>query len=311
MERDKTIGDDGTCVETRNSRHTVRLAGVVHDIESWLISLEQLSDHKKCKAPSFLRPYHFVTTALLAKSRGFNGLKLPGNLEAYATRMNLWTAAGLKSPIAVNQRNPLGRFLPIQSFTDKACVDTSANHLANILGRQSPSVDADSSQSLHIAMIELLNNCFDHAGESSPGLYGQACAQAWPSGNLAQIAIADAGEGIRHTLSGNPSVSPRLVHENACLLATELGVTGKLNDHSGYGLALARDVLVSNGGRLIVISGTEFALCSSNGISVRSTKTPWKGSLIIFEWRTDRPLDVTAVYESWPLAEGFDNDDFF
>ncbi len=30
MERGKTTGNRGSCVEARNSRHTVRLAGVVH-----------------------------------------------------------------------------------------------------------------------------------------------------------------------------------------------------------------------------------------------------------------------------------------
>ena len=279
----------------------------LEEISDWLGALGQLQETGKCRSPDFWKPFHFVTLALAAKQWGLARLGLPDEFKSYAARMELWEAAGTEPPYQVNKFSAQGRFLPVQALADSARVDESANRLAEIMAAH---CSEKSQSSLRVTLTELLNNCYDHA-EPQTALFGLACAQSWPRGKLAQIAIADAGLGIRDTLGQNNALLSRLHRENACALATEYGVTGKPNHHhSGYGLTLARQVLENNGGNLVVISGTESASCRRGQLCAKNDLRSWIGTLVVLEWRTDHPLDVEAVYESWPLPEGMTHEDF-
>lgn len=278
-----------------------------HEIQVWLSELDRFCNEGRCQSPRFWKPYHFLTLALRAKARGMTGLTLPDEFEGYAARMGLWEAVGLEPPCRVGRQDPSGRFLPVEALRNYGLVDQSADSLAEITRQQSATI---SEESLRITLLELLNNCFDHA-EPDSDLFGLACAQTWPRGNLAQIAIADLGIGVRATLERGGLLAGRLHQENACLLATEYGVTGKPDDHhSGYGLTLAAEIAENNGGRLLVVSGTEIALCTQGGRFATHVDAPWPGTLLVFEWRTDQPLDADAVYRSWPTPEGMTDEDF-
>lgn len=283
-------------------------ASAVPDVQWWIQQLSSLTTAGKCAAPQFLKPYHFVTTALTVKRSKFTSLNLPENLTNYAIRMHLWEAAGLPDPTSVTA-NPEGkRFLPVEALRDRNAVATSASKLALIAGNNG--ADAATVNSLETALMEILENCFAHA-QMNDELWGLACAQTWPKGNKAQIAIADSGVGIRNSLLDNPLLAHRLAEENSCEMATQYGVTGKPGKgHSGYGLTLSRQLLEGNGGTLIIVSHDEY-FCSSNGhTSSGKLISPWLGTVVMLEWNTDRPLDVTAVYNGWPLPEGMIDGDF-
>ena len=88
-------------------------------------------------------------------------------------------------------------------------------------------------------------------------------------------------------------------------------MTGKRGGgHSGYGLTLARDLLAGNRGKLIIISGREAATWINGQVYTKILANQWDGTLVIFEWRIDQPLDTSTVYEAWPNPEGMDDDDF-
>jgi signal transduction histidine kinase len=180
-------------------------------------------------------------------------------------------------------------------------VDETAVDLARIVEHQSGG--QSSVESVEVALTELLNNCFDHSEQEGDN-FGLTCAQAWPRGSLAQVAIVDTGVGIRQTLGANRALSERLASENACQLATEYGVSGKLGKgHSGFGLTLANDILRQNGGRLAVVSGYELYFSGPNERRSVRLVHPWRGTVVIFEWRTDRDLSSRAVYANWPDSE--------
>jgi len=164
---------------------------------------------------------------------------------------------------------------------------------------------------LFVALTEILGNCFAHAAVT-PNCKGMTCAQTWPRGNLVQIAVVDPGIGIRASLSENDRLKPRLSKENACELATELNVTGKPNaGHSGYGLTVAKELMAHNGGNFVLMSGTEaYRRQADREIRRDLPGASWHGTIVVLEWRTDRPLDIGAVYESWPLPEGMTYEDF-
>jgi len=258
----------------------------------------------KFDCPRFLKPYHFALLGSAAQRAGLAQLVVPEELRGFAARMHLWQAIGLTPPVNVRERDPEGRFLPLAPLLAEAELYNYAERLRQIAKWQGE-VDKETLNSLDILLHEILGNCFHHAAVQ-PGCFALTCAQAWSSGSLAQVAIVDPGVGVRASLAKNSDLAARLLAENACSLATELHVTGKPIGHSGYGLALARQLVVQNGGNFILASGREAFQANSRGTREANLHAPWEGTIVILEWRTDRPLDVGSVYASWPQSD----DDF-
>lgn len=279
----------------------------IYNVQSWVTQLDRLCKENRCESPNFLRPYHFAALALTLWKTNYYNLKVPKQLERYCARMRLWDALGMDAPCYVTEHDPGGRFVPLLALDNKNQVPDAAVQLARIVREYG--ADEETRGSVEISMQEIIGNCFAHA-EVDGALQGVACAQSWPNGKLAQIAIADVGLGVRATLAQNPSLEGRLATENSCALATELGVTSKpLKGHAGYGLALTRQLLERAGGTLLVASHDEWF--ASNGTRIASGKMPlqWRGTMVVLEWSTLAPLSAKQVYESWPLPEGFENDD--
>ena len=278
------------------------------DVGQWLLQLRLLSRDNMCAGPDFWRPFHFVTLGLQIARTGRSGLTIPPAFVGYASRMGLWDAIGLETPAAVNARDPHGKFVPLQRLDNADRVHELSVKLADIC--RAFGADKETLNSLEISLQEIMDNCFAHAG-ISVDLQGLACAQSWPRGNLAQIAIADIGVGIRRSLAANADLLDQLAYENSCELATRFGVTGKPGmGHAGYGLALTRQLLQANGGTLLVQSGDEWVRISGQNISVGLSPYNWAGTLVLLEWDCSKPLRVKDVYRSWPAPTGFSDDDF-
>ncbi len=98
---------------------------------------------------------------------------------------------------------------------------------------------------------------------------------------------------------------------NSCELAMHYGVTSKPEGkHSGYGLTLARDIVLDNGGKIIIASQNEIIDSEEADSQNKLLRNPWPGTLILIEWRTDRPLRLKEVYDNWPMPEGYSHEDF-
>ena len=236
-------------------------------------------------------------------------IQLPGPLQQYACRMRLWNAIDRPAPMEINEHDAAGRFVPLEPLRVRAETIVSAQKVAEMARLYG--ADDQTINSLEISLAETMENCFAHSGRPS-NLYGVACGQSWRNGNLAQIALVDRGMGVRDSLSENLSLANRLMHENSCQLATEFGVTGKPGKgHAGYGLALTRQLMEQAGGRLFVFSGNEMFVSADAVTTTSTTPTTWNGTVVVLEWRINRPLNVGDVYAKWPLPEGYTDDDFF
>jgi len=282
------------------------------EIQEWHTSLSKLRKTGSCPSPGFFKPYHFVTMALVLKEARAAELNLPDELVSYAARMRLWEAIGLISPIAIKERPSGSRFHEITRLESIDSVENVSDALTSMLARAgSRACDEETRQSLFIMLTELLGNCHHHA-RAADDLRGVTCAQTWYQGARAQFAIADSGIGIRESLSENPDLKGRLSRRNACSLATELGISSKLNrGHAGYGLTVARDLaLLTPQASLFVQSCEEAVQVSGGKISDVSFNPALPGTLVVFEWDTNKPLDVAAVYAKWPKMED-DDEQFF
>lgn len=280
----------------------------IGDVDWWFQQLSNIPARHSALAPKFLRPFHFVSLAISLQQINAGGLQLPDNLASYAARMRVWEAAGLQCPIQVGQNDPDGKFLPVERLISRDAVDTSAASASRIV--RTTGASHRTTVSVEICMSEIMENCFAHGGVLN-GIPGVVCAQTWPTGSRAQIAIADPGTGIRTSLSENELLAPTLLAMNACEFATELGVTGKPGQgHAGYGLALTRQLLEANGGTLVVASHDEFFYSNRRTTTAGRLQYPWPGTLVVFEWNTDVPLEVKDVYANWPLPNGMTDDDY-
>lgn len=277
-------------------------------VSSWLNQLRRLRAEQRCRCPSFLRPHHIVALAWsLYRDRAIE-LTLPAQVTPYAARMRVWSAIDLPAPVGVVEHEPRGRFVPLVRLDDHDCVFDTATQLAEIT--RTYGADDLTFDAVRVSMAEIMENCFAHARIPGP-LTGLACAQSWPQGGLAQIAIADGGIGIRASLMENAELGPLLAEGNSCEIATRFGVTSKPGQgHAGYGLALTRQLLEHAGGRLIVVSGTEWMQAFGRRCTTGELEQPWEGTLAVLEWRTDRPLRLKEVYDTWPQMTGFGDDDF-
>jgi len=269
------------------------------ELVEWLNCLENQDSKRVHK---FIKPFHLATLAIYAKNHGLKDIEnyFDTSIIKYATRMKLWEILELTPPYNINEHARKDRFLEIKAVKSEIDVDTISKNLENIISSQN-NLDKESQDSVGIVLSELLGNCYHHANPEPKGLFGLVVAQTWKKGNLAQIAIADAGVGIRRTLSNNPNLIKVLSTKNACELATEYTITGKPNEmHSGYGLTLSKEILERNNGNFIIVSGKEaFQSCGKIINNDRELKIGWNGTLIIFEWNTDQPLDAKAVYDNW------------
>lgn len=277
-------------------------------VQEWLFDLEQLRSEGRCGAPKFIKPFHLATLAHTLMQLESRKLALPEKIAPYADTMKLWDAVNVPSPFPEKVRSPGGRYHPIQLLKDESTIDATAASLTALFQTVCP--DARTNDAICIMLRELIANCYVHSAVAD-GLYGLICAQVWNVGRRAQIVLADTGIGIRQSLAQNALLSARLNIENACEIATEYGVTGKPGKgHSGYGLSVARRLLEQNKGFLLVLSGNE-GFASRYGASTHvKMNTSWNGTLLVIEWSLDMPMDIGAVYRSFPLPEGMDDDDF-
>jgi anti-sigma regulatory factor (Ser/Thr protein kinase) len=277
----------------------------IADVKEWLSALNEAQEGI-LSCPQFLKPYHLVTLALMLKQKNARWLELSEEIESYALRMGLWDAAGIIAPYEMTEYPTKNKFLPVAPLQDPSSITEVAKNLIKLVYQHN--LGLGSFESVEIMLMELIENTYKHARVQDE-LHGLVCAQSWPRGNLAQIVFADSGIGINKSLYENPLLREKLQLSNPCQLACELGVTSKPDAHSGYGLALTRGLMKQCKGQMIVLS-------HHKGFSVNATKEisfdvmPWDGTLIILEWPINQPLDVGAVYASWPMPEGFDINDF-
>ncbi len=278
------------------------------ELYNWINEINT-SPQAKLTWPKFLKPYHLITLALSLKKAGENNLELPDELKSYAIRMHLWESIGGQASNTVKENATEEKFLPIHSFSEnKRNVNDVVDKLAKIIKKNT---SEEIKNSLSACLQEIVNNFFDHANAKKE-LPCLVAAQSWPKAKLLQVAIADAGIGIRDSLSRNSELHPALNKRNACELASEYGITSKPNQgHSGYGLTLAKDLMKLCGGTFALFSGDEIFWLEQEQSASEKTDCKWNGTLLILEWKMDKELNVGSVYKSWPLPQGFNEDDFF
>ena len=118
--------------------------------------------------------------------------------------------------------------------------------------------------------------------EHSQSEFGAVClAQIWTARRkrLAEFAVADAGVGIRETLSRRyPNLSS---HKEAIEKALEEGVSGLDDPQRGIGLSTTHDLSRAGADRrLMIVSGDGCVVASPEKTDGRTLEKSWPGTLV-------------------------------
>jgi len=260
---------------------------------------------RKARAPEFFKPFYMASLSCAVRRAAFRQMTFTGQAADYATRMEVWEAAGFQPPRDVPKRPPI-RFQPCTALTDAAEMDRSVKAITSIFD----TTRSGDSDDLYVIFHELIENCFRHSAVTD-GHFGVTCAQCWPAGNLGQIAIVDSGIGVRESLGENEDLRERLQEVNASEFALEKGISGKFGRrHSGLGLALAAGVSRHHAANLIVVSGAEAVRVAGQRKASHGLDNPWEGTMVIFEWRLNRIIDTGPVYDEWTAGEENNDEEF-
>jgi len=227
------------------------------------------------------------------------------HVRNYLMRMNLLrtlTDEILDEPI---QRHEEHGFRPCEMFSDDSDYWKVSKAFADALA-ESCSTDQTARAAVLVCLSEVSENVVQHAEAD----HGFGAAQGWGKSQRFEIGIVDLGRGVRASLTANPTYAD--IQDDATAIATALDarVTSTPERNSGVGLYLTRMLLAANGGSLLVRSGYG-AVYSGSSDEVRSEPDFMPGTLVALRARTDRPLDMDAVYrrldDDHPMPDSHDD----
>lgn len=175
--------------------------------------------------------------------------------------------------------------------------------------------DADA---LGILFAELVENVLRHAGTNCHANIG---AQYYPERRKVSIVIADTGMGLLSSFrSGrNLELTGFVDHEAAIdaamrpLVTSKPVIDGVSQGHSGYGLFVASELAIRNGGTIAITSGDCTVVRYKKKWRRRRDSyrgTPWKGTIVQILLDLNNLLDIGEVYRALPAPEGPEHDFF-
>jgi anti-sigma regulatory factor (Ser/Thr protein kinase) len=213
-------------------------------------------------------------------------------VKNYLMRMNLIRnlAGGEDLPEPITRHQTHG-FRPCSVFSDLDDYWQVAKALTDALS-ESCDTDEVAKAAVRVCLEEVAENVVHHAEAD----YGYGAAQGWRKTGQFEIGIVDLGRGVRGSLTQNPDYAD--IEDDALAISTALDarVTATPERNSGIGLYITRMLLAANGGSLLVRSGNG-AVYSGSSYEVRTEQESFPGTLVALRARTDRPLNISAVYE--------------
>lgn len=213
-------------------------------------------------------------------------------VKNYLMRMNLIRSliGGEDTPEPIT-RNPTHGFRPCLMFSDDRDYWKVSKDLSDALN-ESCVTDEIARSAVLVCLSEVSENVVHHAEAE----HGFGAAQGWKKTSQFEIGIVDLGRGVRASLTANPDYADIEDDASAISMALDARVTSTPNRNSGIGLFVTRLLLAANGGLLLVRSGYG-AVYSGSTDEVRTETEFMPGTLVALRARTDRPLDINALYQ--------------
>lgn len=143
------------------------------------------------------------------------------------------------------------------------------------------------AEMLFLPFAEILENTRLHS--QSP-VHAFVCAQYFPNIREFELSVVDCGIGFRESLEKNIKLQNIKDDLNSIECALQYGVTSNPKYHTGFGLPLARDLIVDNKGFIGIYSGRGYILNSQ-----KYEVPQWKGSVIYLRFKLSNKMDVERI----------------
>ena len=171
----------------------------------------------------------------------------------YLTRMKVFDHLGVEPPEEVIEHEPSGRFIPVTRITTGEELDRFMIDITPLFHAQ-----PEQAESVKYVVSELVRNALEHSG-SHVGAF--VCAQYYLKTDRVAIGVADAGVGIRESISRSYETRDSL---EAILLALRPGITGMTKRlggtdyNAGLGLFFSKCLACATRNFFVAYSGDGF-----------------------------------------------------
>lgn len=176
--------------------------------------------------------------------------KLEAVSKHYLERMGLFDFLGIESGIVIEKHDPAGRFIPLTQIK-------TSKDLSHVLGDMIPllHLSPEHAEPIRYILSGLVRNVLEHAQSNVGAILS---AQYHKKSNMVRIGVADAGVGIKKTITRSHRVETDL---EAIRLALTPGITGATireggtDWNAGAGLFFTKSIAAVNRTHFMLLSG--------------------------------------------------------
>lgn len=158
------------------------------------------------------------------------------------------------------------------------------------------------SSALKEKMVEAIYEIFVNAQIHSETEFIYTCGQFFPTKNKIEFTIVDTGVGFKEKV--NQRFDSNFSAAKAIEWAVQDKHTTKLNVSGGIGLALLKEFIGKNKGKMQIVSSDGFYEYGSSGVETRSFNREFPGTIVNLQFCTDD-------FGNYLLAEEIDINDIF
>ena len=189
----------------------------------------------------------------------------------------------------VGRPDPNAVSVPLTTISNGRQVNDAVNALCEIVVRHA----ADPRTVLpgiEWAVNEVTDNVELHASAATPGIF---CARLYPGSHRLEVAVVDQGVGIRASLG---SAIPAGSDGEAIAKALQRGVTRDPSVGQGNGLAGTKEIILQNGGDLMLWSGVAMFKISDGQDKGYVQVSGSAGTGVVLNFHLNQPIDLRHTF---------------
>lgn len=163
------------------------------------IPCDTIADWSQCRFASISHIAAVTAVQNASYESGMHRSCVPSSsVNQYISRMNYYELAGIDHEECFTRHSERDKFLPMAQIEDHNANDIATRLRSTVTSHLPFSESA--VDMMDYAFGEVLDNVLQHSRTYSRGI---ACSQYYPHGNYVEICIADCGQGIPKSMSGN------------------------------------------------------------------------------------------------------------
>lgn len=249
-----------------------------------------------------------VALGLTVKPENIRCQKFEARSGHYFVRMGLFKLLNIPHETLIQEHEPAGRFIPLTRISASSELTTFITEMIPLLH-----LDGEQAKTLGYIVSELVRNVLEHARAPDGAVL---CAQYYKKSNSIRIGIADAGLGIKATITRSHRATTDLEAIRLALMPGITGTTpreGGTEENAGAGLFFIKSIATVNRDFFIVYSGSGFyKLLKKNSVrsprlkadpfadrhSTSSDMPSWRGTVVGVDITLDQTEEFSLLLDA-------------